>query len=113
MLTVNLVVVPGNHDCCFDEVKATRKVILRLCRTDTIEEKDFIDEALTVQDNYWSFHNELGLIVPDDKISFKYTFRPHIDYNIVFHCYNTSWMTEINETPGSLIMPENRKPDNA
>lgn len=41
-------------------------------------------------------------------MSYKYEFRPHLDFKVSFHCYNTSWLTEIDEKQGSLIIPENK-----
>ncbi len=102
------VIVPGNHDCCFDEVKATRKEIIKSCHLDIITESDYFADAIVVQNNFWNFHNELLHKTPVDKISFIETFVPYIDNKIVFHCYNSSWMSEISETYGGIVIPENK-----
>ena len=109
LLTVKVIIVPGNHDCCFDNVKKTREVIIDSCRkNDTIEDDDFFGDAIEVQNNFWNFYSSITEELPDDKISFKREFTPHLDHKIVFHCYNSSWMSEINEKPGSIVLPENK-----
>jgi predicted MPP superfamily phosphohydrolase len=108
LLTVDLVLVPGNHDCCFDNVKTTREIIINSCRTDFITEEDYFSDAMAVQENFWEFYEEINSSLPKDKLAFKSTFQPHINNKIIFHCYNSSWMSEIHETPGSLIIPQNK-----
>lgn len=108
LLQIEIIVVPGNHDCCFDNVKKTRKSILNDCKTDIIEEEDYFLDAMAVQSDFWNFTNELTNIKGQYLASYKYDFRPHIDFKVSFHCYNTSWLTEIHEKQGSLIVPENK-----
>ncbi len=109
LLQIKLVIVPGNHDCCFDKVKATRKDVIKACRVDLIEEEDYFEDATLVQNNFWSFYSSIMNEVPDDKISFKKEFTPSVSYSkIIFHCYNSSWMSEINEVYGNIVIPENK-----
>jgi GTPase SAR1 family protein/predicted MPP superfamily phosphohydrolase len=108
LLQIHFIIVPGNHDCCFDNVKATRELILRNCNRDTIPEEDYFLDALPVQDNFWEFYKEFFSNVPPDKISYKREFQPHLNHKITFNCYNSSWMSEISEKCGSLIIPENK-----
>jgi predicted MPP superfamily phosphohydrolase len=108
MLNVKIVSVPGNHDCCFDNEKKTRKSILNDCKKDIIDEEDYFLDAMAVQSAFWDFTNEITDFKERNKVSYKYKFIPHIDFKVTFHCYNTSWLTEINEKQGSLIVPENK-----
>ncbi|KGK30294.1 metallophosphoesterase [Cellulophaga sp. E6(2014)] len=108
MLNIKIVSVPGNHDCCFDNEKKTRKSILTDCKTDIIDEEDYFIDAMAVQSDFWDFTNEITDFKERNKVSYKYKFIPHIDFKVTFHCYNTSWLTEINEKQGSLIVPENK-----
>lgn len=108
ILNIKLIIVPGNHDCCFDNVKKTRKIILEECRVDILEEDDFYTEAMAVQENFWNFYKAQ---INEDiafEVSYKINFTPKLDFKISFHCYNTSWLTEINEKQGSLVIPENK-----
>ena len=108
IFSINFILVPGNHDCCFDEVKATRKEIIKSCHVDVITENDYYSDALAVQNNYWDFHKEITNTSPNDKVSFKHMFTPHIDFKITFHCYNSSWMSEKTEIYGGIVIPENK-----
>lgn len=108
LLQIELITVPGNHDCCFDDVKKTRKSILKDCRTDIIEEEDFFIDAMAVQKHFWKFTNETTNLKDSNLASYKFDFRPHIDFKVSFHCYNSSWLTEIDEKQGNLIIPENK-----
>lgn len=63
---------------------------------------------MAVQSNFWDFTNEVTEYKSRNEVSFKYEFRPHLDFKVSFHCYNTSWLTEIDEKQGSLIIPENK-----
>lgn len=109
VLQIKCIMVPGNHDCCFDNVKTTRKTIINDClNKDIIEEEDYFADVLTVQDNFWHFYEEINENMPTDKTSYKIECVPFINHKIVFHCYNTSWMSEIEEKYGGLIIPENK-----
>ena len=108
LLTIKIVAVPGNHDCCFDNEKKTRKSIISDCKTDIIDEEDYFIDAMAVQSDFWDFTNEITDLKIRNQVSYKYEFRPHIDFKVTFHCYNTSWLTEIDEKQGSLIIPENK-----
>ena len=108
LLTIKIIAVPGNHDCCFDNEKKTRKSVISDCKLDIIEEEDYFIDAMAVQSDFWDFTNEVTDYKDRNKVSYKYEFRPHIDFKVTFHCYNTSWLTEIDEKQGSLIIPENK-----
>jgi len=112
MLNIKIVSVPGNHDCCFDNEKKTRKSILNDCKTDIVDEDDYFIDAMVVQSNFWDFTNDVTEFKERNRVAYRYEFIPHIDFKVTFHCYNTSWLTEINEKQGSLIVPENKFIDN-
>lgn len=108
MLSVQVIAVPGNHDCCFDNEKRTRKSIINDCRKDIVEEDDYFVDAMAIQENYWNFLNMVTNFNDQNRVSYTYEFRPHLDFSLHFHCYNTSWLTEIDEKQGGLIIPENK-----
>lgn len=107
VLQIKFIIVPGNHDCCFDEAKTTRKIIIKNCKEDVIKEDDIFNEAITVQDNFWDFYNNFNE-KPIDKISYTIEHIPFLNNKIIFHCYNSSWMSEKEEKYGELIIPENK-----
>jgi GTPase SAR1 family protein/predicted MPP superfamily phosphohydrolase len=108
ILQIKVIIVPGNHDCCFDDVKSTRKTILKDCLKDVIEEDDYFNDALAVQDNFWNFYKDINGSLPTDKISYSIELTPYLNNKIVFHCYNSSWMSEMKEDYGRIVMPENK-----
>ena len=108
VLQIKVIIVPGNHDCCFDDVKSTRKTILKDCLNDVIEEEDYFVDALAVQNNFWNFYKDIYGTIPTDKVSYSIEFIPHLDNKIVFHCYNSSWMSEKEEKYGEIVIPENK-----
>ncbi len=108
MLNIKIVSVPGNHDCCFDNEKKTRKSILNDCKTDVIDEEDYFIDAMAIQSDFWDFTTEITDFKGRNEVSYVYKFRPHVDFKVTFHCYNTSWLTEKNEKQGSIIVPENK-----
>ncbi len=112
LLQIKVILVPGNHDCCFDNVKSTRKTILKDCLKDIINEDDYFTDALAVQDNYWEFHKDITGILPTDKISYNIVEMPLISHKINFICYNSSWMSEKEEEYGGIVIPENKFIDN-
>jgi GTPase SAR1 family protein/uncharacterized pyridoxamine 5'-phosphate oxidase family protein len=69
---------------------------------------DYFDDALAVQNNFWNFYKEIYKEMPKDKISYKIEHIPHVNHKITFHCYNSSWMSEIEEKTGGIVMPENK-----
>ncbi len=109
LLNIDFVMVPGNHDCCFDNVKATRKSIISHCKKeDVLEEEDYFIDAMAVQENFWNFYKEITEEKIVKKVSYKKEFQPYLNYKIVFHCYNSSWMSEKDETYGNIVIPENK-----
>lgn len=112
LLQVKLILVPGNHDCCYENVKSTRKIIIKDCLQDVIEENDYFDDTLAVQDNFWDFYKEVIGSLPADKISYKIIETPSVDDKINFVCYNSSWMSEKEEKCGEIVIPENKFIDN-
>lgn len=108
LLQIKTIMVPGNHDCYFDNERKTRKLVINDCRKDSIEEEDYFKDAMAVQRNYWDFHKEITNYDISDEVSYSLEFRPHLDFKLHFHCYNTSWLSEISEKQGNLIIPENK-----
>ena len=75
LVNIKIVTVPGNHDCCFDNEKKTRKSILNDCKVDIVEEEDYFIDAMAVQNNFWDFTNEVTDFKDRDKVSYKYEFN--------------------------------------
>lgn len=98
------VIVPGNHDCCFIEDSIRDIVIEKVLSTGQVDEK-IISKCLEPQANFWSFFNRLSNVNFSPSISFKKNIRLTLKDGISFHCYNTSFLSTLHETVGSLIIP--------
>lgn len=103
--TIELIVVPGNHDCQLIQNNSVRTALLETSRT-----KDDIDESITdlcseVQKDFWSFYANNIDALDFNRLSYKVESQCSLASSIIFHCYNTSWCSVLNEKPGSIILP--------
>lgn len=104
------VMVPGNHDCDF--TKIPEKGIPRIVResvknSDIVEESDVINNCLEPQEAFWQFYSNLKGNEICPTISFSYTVMLTQTKSMHFHCYNTSFVSEVDEKVGALVVPEN------
>lgn len=108
ILQVHFLLVPGNHDCCYDADNVIRKLVIKNSRVDKLEQDQYFEEAIRPQNEFWKFYEEIQKETPSDKIAFELTFLPRVQDEIVFHCYNSSWISECEEECGNIVMPENK-----
>lgn len=98
------VFVPGNHDCNFDLDTQARKNIIKNINYETIgNDESVFQMCLKTQSDFWNFYNVFNK-VPDNRIYFKIVDTIE-DKKLCFHCFNTAWMTQKNENPGTLFFP--------
>lgn len=103
-LKIHYVIVPGNHDCNYVHNTQLRINALKNITYQTLgEDSSVTDLCLTTQDDFWSFYSNFNPI-PLDKLYFiiKHEFA---NINLIFHCVNTSWMSQQNEEVGSIFFP--------
>lgn len=104
---LKLIIVPGNHDCNFDLDTQARKNIIKNINYDTIgNDESVFQMCLKTQLDFWNFYN-VFIKVPDNKIYFKIS-DTIADKKLCFHCFNTAWMSQKNENPGTLFSPVKR-----
>jgi len=103
------IVVPGNHDCNFNNDSQNRRLLIDSLRSNTdIELKDnsVIQILCGIQDEFFGLLETLsnrkceGL----DRLSYEYQF-PLEKNNIVFRCYNTAWMNDEKNKRGTIFFP--------
>lgn len=95
-----IIVSPGNHDCDFDLNTQMRINVLDEMSYDKIGSDDsVVKSCLSVQDSFFNFEGKLNL----NKDIETQLYTSYIDKinnkSIVFHCYNTAWMSSKNEKP--------------
>ena len=102
------VIVPGNHDCDFKDDSIRDIVIDRILLTNTKIDDNIIAKCLEPQKNFWNFLSRITGVNYEPCISYKVEVRLTLDENIVFHCYNSSFLSTLNEKIGSLIIPKEK-----
>ena len=107
LMPIDFVLVPGNHDCCFQVDGVRPLVINSVLGSDYAEDITIRNNCLSVQENFWSFYSNLIGEQISPSVSHIREIPIYQDLSLVFHCYNTAFLSEINETPGRLLIPEN------
>jgi len=98
------VFVPGNHDCNFDLDTQARRNDIKNINYETIGTDDsVIQTCLQVQSNFWDFYDYFN-DMPKSKIYYR-IIDTIADKKLCFHCFNTAWMTQKTEKPGTLFFP--------
>lgn len=108
--TVRFIIIPGNHDCYYEtKNKKVRETLIEDIREkwDTNIDEGVIDECCEAQNNFWEFlkfyQDEANILYSDKLLSIiEYSFEK---FNIIFYCYNTSWISELQEQPGKIHFP--------
>ncbi len=99
-----LIIVPGNHDCNFDYDDQIRRNSINNIDYNTLGgDGSVIKQAIKVQKDFWEFYSEFNDL-PDNNLAYKIVDSVN-GLNISFICFNTSWMSNIEEKVGSLFFP--------
>lgn len=104
--TIKRIIVPGNHDCQLIQDNLVRSTLLEASRTKDDIDDAIIDECSKVQKDFWSFYINNIDALDCKKLSYKVISQCSLKNSIIFHCYNTSWCSVLNERPGSIILPK-------
>lgn len=115
ILPIEIIIVPGNHDCNFDKKDMIREALLASDKLD-MSDSNIIKMCTNIQEEYFNFIN-----MCNEKIVTKYTNANckmfygvdsdkiltinELNYpsiNIKFHCFNTVWCSTLNEEPKKM-----------
>lgn len=107
---VEYVLVPGNHDCDFEGQQQDREIALSVDKKQLCQMRDVstADICTGVQEQYFQFVSDLlkrPLFTGFDRLFYVLDFVVNAR-KLRFHCYNTAWMSRMNETQGSLVVPD-------
>jgi len=105
-----VVMVPGNHDCNFAEEKVkTRQIIVKDIKEngDSNIDESVVRNCCEIQSPFFELRDRY---MDDDNIVFsdklvwitEYCFGA---FNVICNCYNTSWISELQEKPGTVHFP--------
>jgi uncharacterized protein YfkK (UPF0435 family)/predicted MPP superfamily phosphohydrolase len=109
-IKIDLIVAPGNHDCDFSTPSSVRGSLLRdVAAAPAKVDDQILAEISKPEDNFFSF---LRSIYPDHKCDaanrLSYEHRFHLSgVELSFYCCNTAWMSSVQETQGTLMVPVN------
>lgn len=100
-----LIFIPGNHDCNFDLDTQARKNALTDVRYETLGTDDSVFRICAhVQTDFWDFYNSVFGSVPENKLYYQIV-ETVKDKKLCFHCFNSAWMSQKDEKPGTLFFP--------
>lgn len=104
---VKFLFTPGNHDCDFNSENVTRDQILKEISPDNVD-KYTISKCTEVQESYFKFlehfQKDYRINNYNERLA-KFVIFDLEKSRIGFRLINTSFMTKINETQGSLVFP--------
>lgn len=112
--SVEYVVVPGNHDCKFDkkeqneDEESLRDLVIRtILSKDKLSNEEYKMRCLEVQKDFWTFYEKLTGKKQYPVISWNIEIKLTQEFSFYFDCYNTAFLSKINENQGCLMIPEN------
>lgn len=103
---ISFVLVPGNHDCNFDEGNKTRDVLIEhVVGGNEDVDASVIDACTAVQREFFAFREALSPSARDaDKLWRTVEFYVG-NKRILFDEINVSWVSQLSEKPGKLAFP--------
>lgn len=111
-LEVNIIAVPGNHDCDFSTSSGTRTYILEKVgiKDPAAVNEDVVGELTAVQDAFFEFASALGggSSVKANKGPGRLYYERRFgvgNHTISFHCFNAAWMSQLHEPQGQMVFP--------
>jgi predicted MPP superfamily phosphohydrolase len=111
--TSQFVACPGNHDCDFSHVdNASREVIVGALKSQSANyiDENVVENCCKAQSSFDSFQDDLASLchTPMSK-SGNHLIRifqlTQDKETISFKCFNTAWVSELDEKPGTLFLP--------
>ena len=107
--SVEYIVVPGNHDCDFERSDEIRELIIETCyKQDEIPSEKYVSSCLSIQENFWDFYSKLRGEALSPNISWTHEVQLRQDFSLIFNCYNSALLSQLNETPGKLTIPRDK-----
>jgi predicted MPP superfamily phosphohydrolase len=109
--SVDVVAIPGNHDLNLTAETDTRRFLLDSLDKYLTAKVDFDGSAfqsiISVQDNFFRFESDLSgspLLANHQKLYYRRSFWTG-DRCVVFHCFNTAWLSRRHEQQAKLFLP--------
>lgn len=116
-LFIQIVTVPGNHDCDFDrEDSVIRESVLRDSNLDMLN-GSIIKTCTTAEENYFNFVKDWDesiapLVSASAESIFAINGLRYKGVSLKFHCLNTAWCSSKNEKPKEMRIAIPEQEDN-
>ena len=108
----DVVAIPGNHDLNLRGENDTRPFILdslgKFLATDIDFSGSKFDSVISVQNDFFQFESEISgrqAVTNADKLYYRRIFERD-GRTILFHCFNTAWLSRRNEQQAKLFLPQ-------
>jgi 3',5'-cyclic AMP phosphodiesterase CpdA len=101
---LEIVLVPGNHDCDFSVPNQARDLLLD--RVPEQPDDDLVSLLTAPQNNFFNFARGYLNLTPTGlrRLGYSQTFE-FSQKRVAFRCYNTSWLSRLRELPATLSLP--------
>ena len=122
-VTVHVVMVPGNHDCDFSIRKEARNLIVASVLNEPSRSKstELVNVCTDVQAAFFEFltametptqsHRSAMDTGYSENLAYQYTLSSEGE-NVKFLCFNTAWLSQLQESQGHLFFPPDAVEDN-
>lgn len=111
-LRVEKIFIPGNHDCDLSQSNYVRQVLINDALINAAPpykpNEEVITTCIEVQNNFFNFASKHNPQSHELKgYNRLYYVKDYIleERRVLFNCYNTAWMSQINEQQGKLLIP--------
>lgn len=106
---VQLIVVPGNHDCDMTAVPENfRETLIEKIDKESTEvpEDNSVEACTIVQNSFFEYMQQFdeGDLDLQSRLYYEYHFKVG-EYGVLFRCYNTAWLSQRAERQGQLQYP--------
>ena len=109
--SIDILFVPGNHDCDFTASNQIRNNCINNISYDTIgNDNSVINECTSVQKNFFDFVSLFEAEYHETKLFCNHEISV-AGKRIVFLGLNTAWMSSLSERPGTVFFPINKIQD--
>ncbi|MDD5530987.1 MAG: metallophosphoesterase [bacterium] len=105
---INYIIIPGNHDCDYEigEKEIRNHLIENIQNNKKNLDNTVIDACCKTQTNFFDFSK----LYQEENSCYKDKLLNILEYNyenitVVFNCYNTAWMSQIEEKIGTIHFP--------
>jgi predicted MPP superfamily phosphohydrolase len=104
---IEFIIIPGNHDCNFYSEDTVRNIMIKNLNIYECDDS-VIEKSTSVQSAYFEFAAKFvaasgipsGVDRLFDTVEFEFDHKA-----IRFHLFNSAWMSQRRENPGSLLVP--------